>query len=398
MSDWDTFEAFLAEVEQEDDAKQRQDLVNALLRQRPHWPWVTGDQATFIFNRTGTTSAALNLDTIKADPPFAPMTHLEGTSLWHVTRSFAPDDLLDYMLAIDDPMTPLATETNLVNRVQEHWQMDPLNELRMQAAQVNVSVLRMPQARPFPDWNAMAAVPRGAIHEHTISSHQLSFDERLLWVYTPPAYETHPDQDYPLLLLMDARWCNGPLQVPAIADALIKHHRMQPALIAMMQSPTQDQRPAELIANDRHVLFLLSELLPFVQQHYRVDALNLGVGGVGLGAVAAAHAALTNTSAFQSLIMISPPLIAQRPGEEPLQAYRQRFEDAPQLPDRIFQSVGRYEMAARFLKPGRRLAEAIRQRDDVALQFVELGSGHGLAAFKSVFPEALAWTFPVEEA
>ena len=111
MPQWKTFDAFMAEVQQAKSNGQRQALVDELLDERPEWPWVTGNNATFIFNSLGERkSVALNLDTIKADPPFAPMTNLAGTSLWYVTREFASDDLLDYLLAIDDPMTPLATE------------------------------------------------------------------------------------------------------------------------------------------------------------------------------------------------------------------------------------------------------------------------------------------------
>ena len=394
MSDWDTFEAFLAEINELDDAKQQQDLVNALLRQRPNWPWIEGNQVTFIHSQAGTTSAALNLDTIKEDPPFAPMTHLEGTSLWYVTQEFEPDDLLDYMLAIDDPMTPLAGEKNLVERVTRHWQVDPLNERQIKTAQINVSVLQMPQARPFPDWTAMPGVPRGAVNEHTIDSRQLGFKGRNVSVYTPPGYDTSSDE-YPALMLMDALWCTGPLQIPSIADALIKHKRMQPTVIAMIESPPQDQRPRELLTNDRHALFLLSELLPFLQSQYHINSLDAGVGGVGMGAIASLHATLSNPAAFSHLIMISPPLQGQ---EISLQAYRRRVEIAGMLPAYIFQAVGRYETFSRFLKPGRRLAEVIEKRNDVAYRFVEHGSGHGLVGFKGIFPEALAWTYPARKA
>jgi enterochelin esterase family protein len=398
MPEWETFEAFLAEVEQEDTARQRQDLVNVLLRQQTSWPWIQGNRATFVYSRMGTTRAALNLDTIKDDPPFVPMQQIEGTSLWHVTREFEPDDLLDYLLAIDDPMTPLAQETNLVARVQKHWIVDPLNPVQLKTAQMNVSVLRMPQARPFPDWAAMPGVPRGDVTDHLISSRQLGFTDRKLFVYTPPGYDT--SREYPLLILMDALWCVGPLQVPAVADALIKHRRMRPAIIAMMQSPPQEERPRELIGNDRHVLFLLTELLPFVQSNYRVNALDLGIGGVDVGAVAAAHAALSGLEAFSRLLLISPPLLGQGKGagEALLGTYRRRFETAPVLPRRIFQSVGRYEALARFLKPARQLADSLRSRGDVAYKLVEIGSGHSLVGFKSVIPEALAWTLPAEEA
>ncbi|MAS32429.1 MAG: hypothetical protein CL610_00395 [Anaerolineaceae bacterium] len=396
MPDWDSFEAFLAEVELEDDAKQRQDLVNVLLRQDIQWPWINGNQVTFIYSKSGTQSAALNLDTIKDDPPFVPLTNLEGTTLWHVTRQFETDDLLDYLLAIDDPMTPLAQEKNLVERVSKHWQTDPLNDLQLKTAQLNVSVLQMPKARPFPDWSAMPAVPRGTVHEHSIDSSHLEFEDRKVWIYTPPGYDSN--REYPLLLLMDAVWANGPLQVPYIADALIKHRRMQPILIAMMQSPTQDQRPAELISNDQHALFVLTELLPFVRNHYRVNLLEVGVGGIGIGAVAAAHAVLSNAAAFSRLIMISPPLRGQGKGagEATLDHYQTRFQTASLLPRRIFQSVGRYEIPGRFLRPARQLSEVLYRRSMTAYRYVEIGSGHGLVGFKSVLPEALAWTFPGE--
>jgi enterochelin esterase family protein len=318
------------------------------------------------------------------------MSHLEGTSLWYVTREFEPDDLLDYMLAIDDPMTPLSGEKNLVERVTKHWHVDPLNDRQIKTAQINVSVLQMPQARPFPDWSTMPGVPRGTVTEHTIDSRQLGFEGRGVWVYTPPGYTTS-GEEYPLLMLMDALWCTGPLQVPYIADALIKHHRMQPTVIAMLQSAPQDQRPRELVTNDRHALFLLSELLPFLQNQYHINPLDIGVGGVGMGAIASMHATLTNPAAFSHLLMISPPLQGQ---EVSLQDYRRRFETAAMMPDRIFQAVGRYETFSRFLKPGRRLAEVIERRSDVAYRFIEHGSGHGLVGFKGILPEALAWTYP----
>ena len=398
MPRWESFYRFLAEIRQTPESA-RQALVNELLSERPDWPWIEDNVATFIYAAPGVQRVALNLDIIEGDPPFAPMTRLEGTNMWYVQRQFARDDLLDYLLAINDPMTPLRDEHNLVQRVSRYWLPDPRNPMRLTDAQVETTVLRMPSARPFPNWSRMTAIPRGRIHEHEFNSSRMNFEGRKLWVYTPPGYEESPGQMYPLLVLLDGQWMVGPLQIPAIADALIKHGRMQPVIIAMKQSGGQASRINDYVSNDNHYAAILTELLPLLQTQYRIDSTNLGMGGVGVGAIAAAHASLKNPAVFSHLIMVSPPL-GRGQAQEKLLEYATRFDTAALLPRRIFQSVGRYEMPTRFYKPGLALSGILRRRQerrgDIDYMFAELGSGHGLVAFKSIFPEALAHTFPAE--
>lgn len=397
MAQWDSFAHFLDDAQQKP-PEQRQSLVDALLDEREDWPWIEGAEVTFIYNDPRAQRVALNLDIIEEDPPFAPMARLEGTSLWYVQREFAVDDLLDYLIAVDDPMTPLREETNITTRIA-HWRVDPYNPMRMTTAQAEASILRMPKARPVPNWAVMPRVSRGTINEHEFSSVQMAFSNRKLWVYTPPGYEEDTHRSYPLLVLLDGQWMIGPLQVPYIADALIKHHRMEPVIIAMKQSGSMASRVQDYVSNDAHYSAILTELLPLLQREYRIDATNLGIGGVGVGAIAAAHAALKNPAVLSHLIMLSPPLGKGR-AQEKLAEYADRFNNAPLLPRRIYQSVGRYEMQRRFYKPGVALAGILQRRErtrgDVDHRFVELGSGHGLVAFKSVMPEALAHVFPGE--
>lgn len=392
MPRWNTFLNFLGEATQIP-VEERQALVDELLRERSEWPWVELHQATFIHvSKGGTQSAALNLDTIKGDPPFAEMINLEGTNLWYISRPFEPDDLLDYLIVVNDPMTPLAQERDIFRRIERYWRVDPLNPTKMVTAQKSVSVLRMGASRPFPDWSKMVNVPRGRVFEHSMNSTQLRFTNRRLWVYTPPGYEDS-GFTYPLLVFQDGQWAVGPLQIPFIADTLIKHGRMEPVVIAMLQSGDQKDRIKTYVSNDNHYLFVLTELLPFLQTQYRLDSANLGIGGVSVGAIAAAHAALKNPAVFSHLIMHSPPM-GKGIAQEQLREYLTRFEQAPVLPKRIFQSVGRYETRSRFLRPARILNRVLRERDDVAYQYVETGSGHGLVNFRSVLPEALAWAYP----
>lgn len=396
MTNWPSFESFLKDA-LNTPIESRQPLVEQLLRQRANFPWVEGDKATFVYARPGAQRVAVNLDTIRRDPPFVQMENLAGTTLWYVTVQFNSDDLLDYMVVVDDPMTPVANDRNIVTRVNRFWHIDPYNPTRITTPQMSVSVLRMSSARPFPDWSKLQRVPAGKVDEYPVKSVQLNFSGRRCWVYTPPGYET-AYEPLPLMILLDGEWAHGPLQANHIADALIKHKAMAPAIIAMMQSGDQSTRDRAFTANDRHYQFLISELLPFVQTEYRVDPTKIGIGGVGMGAVAAAHAALKNPAVFGRTILLSPPLGDGKSAEELRQIIR-RFENAETLPKRIFQSVGRYEGAARFKRPARELRDILNRRiTETSYRYVELGSGHSLVAFRSILPEALAWTLPPNEA
>ncbi|MDQ7037537.1 MAG: alpha/beta hydrolase-fold protein [Anaerolineae bacterium] len=283
MTQWDSFIKFLDEANQLTNDVSRQQLVNELLRERPHWPWIEGRLATFIYVNPGAEHVALNLDIIQNDPPFADMQNLEGTNLWYLQRRFELDDLLDYLVVVDDPMTPLRTERNLVERINKYWKPDELNPKRIRSGQTQTSVLQMPSARPFPNWETMSNVPRGTVREHDFSSVQMGFTNRQVWVYTPPDYHDNRNHDYPLLILLDGQWMVGPLQVPFIADTLIKHQQMEPTIIVMLQSGSQSARLNESVSNDKHYAAILLELLPLMQGEYRIDATNLGIGGAGLG-------------------------------------------------------------------------------------------------------------------
>ena len=196
---------------------------------------------------------------------------------------------------------------------------------------------------------------------------------------------------------MDGQWAMNALEVPYIADALIKHGRMEPIIIAMLASGNQSERVAEYVGNDKHYALIAAELLPFLQAEHRIEPLDLGLGGVGEGAIAAVHAALKNPAIFGHLILISPPL-GREPAVQLLKDFAQRFRDSPILPNRIFHSVGRYEQDLRFYQPALALRGILERRmahdPELNYRFAELGSGHSLAAFKSVMPEALAHVFP----
>ena len=391
MSEWASFEEFLQEAQQTA-IEDRQALVDALLQTRQAFPWIQGNQATFIVTHKDAKQAALNIDTIKRDPPLLPMDRLEGTDLFHTTTTFKSDDLLDYLLAIDDPMTPLATETQLLQRVHQHWKTDQLNPLFVETANLDVSVIRMPKSRPFLDWSALKHVPHGTTETLSVPSVQLSHKYYRVWVHLPPNYAS--SSQYPLLILQDGQWMLDALQVTAIADTLVKHHRMQPTIIAMVESGDQQTRIVDYQFGSRYYTFVMTELLPVLQERYPIDTGHLVCGGVSIGAIAAAVTVTENPGLFSGLLMLSPPL---GESQDTLQHFLNIFETSTSIPEHIFQSVGRYEIPSRFYRPAQILAQTLQQRADTRYKFLVGGSGHGMSAFRSVMPEALAWTLPYPE-
>ena len=396
LSRWSSFIQFLSETYQVD-ARERQVIADELVSSRSDWPWVERDRATFVYHSTSAHSVAVSMDVVEKDPPFEYLVKLEDTSLWYYQRIFDQDALLDYVFAVNDPGTPLSQEVDLTNRISKFWEVDSLNAMSVRTQQIHASILQMPRARPFADWRTMRAVRHGRINRHSFSSARLGFAGRSLWVYTPPDYDPNANRLYPLLMMMDGQWALNVMEMPYIADALVKHRRMKPLIMAMLEGGSPVASAREYIGNDRHYAMILTELLPFLQTEYKVEPVSLGLGGVGEGAAAAAYAALKNPSVFGHLIMISPPL-GHGADAKNLAEYARRFRDSPRLPRRIFQSVGRYEHNRRFYQPALALRTILEQRRSydggLAYKFVELGSGHSLAAFKSVMPEALSHAFP----
>jgi len=386
---WNSFIQFLCEVYQTP-PQEHQRLVDELLSTGDDWPWVERGKATFVYESTTAQHVALNIDIVNRDPPFEHMVQLEGTSLWYFQRYFERDALLDYMFAVDDPGTPLAQDLDLGRRVERYWRADARNTRSISSNQLRASVLQMPRARPFADWARMRAVPRGRVHMHKMHSAQMGFPSRSLWVYLPPGFSAGDGKRLRLLLVLDGQWAMHILQLPYIVDALIKHGKIQPIAVAMLASGTDDR------SSDRYYPMLTSELMPLLAAQHKLEPPALAIAGMSESALAAADVALKNPALYRYLLLLSPPLGAPQ-HRKLVQTIRQRLQDSPQLPRRIFQAVGRYENEQRFYQPALQLRDILQRRmqydADLDYRFVELGSGHSLAAFKSILPEAIAHAF-----
>ncbi len=221
-------------------------------------PEITADGAvTFRYHAPEARSVAL-AGLRRAAP--LPMTK-SADGLWSVTVPGLAPDIYSYVFTVDG-----ATALDPHNRNTKKW-------------------IRSENAFEFtggtaPVWS-LQPVPHGVVHRHTIASRaagrQYSFQ-----VYTPPGYDPRAAQTYPVVVLFhgygddETAWVeNG--RAHLIADNLIARGAMKPAVIVMPHAhpiPFPLERVEEYFGENLPAMerTLLEDLLPFVENEYRVAA------------------------------------------------------------------------------------------------------------------------------
>ena len=151
-------------------------------------------------------------------------------------------------------------------------------------------------------------------------------NERDLVVYLPPGYREQPQRRFPVLYLHDGQnlFDGATSFIPGMdwhvgqtADDLILRGAVQPLIIVGIYNlgkvriheytPTKAPRLGGGRA-DRYAKFLMQEVMPFVQQEYRVleGARFTGMGGSSLGGLLTLYLGLKHSQIFGQLAALSP--------------------------------------------------------------------------------------------
>jgi len=179
--------------------------------------------------------------------------------------------------------------------------LDPLNpEIKYNLFSTENQV-HVPGSKDLP-WE-INDVPHGVIHRHHYRSEVVG-EERDLWVYTPPGYDSASAQKLPVLYLLhgfsDAEdtWVTvGRANV--ILDNLIARGEARPMLVvmprgygnrdvvsagwALLRNPAWQQKWQS--SNAKFGESLLTEIIPFVEKNYRVipDRNARAIAGLSMG-------------------------------------------------------------------------------------------------------------------
>jgi enterochelin esterase-like enzyme len=241
---------------------------------------------------------------------------------------------------------------------------------------------------------------------------------RFLRVWLPAGYDDadNSERHYPVLYLNDgqnlfeasASFTGVEWQVDETADRLIRQGTVPPMIVVGLDNagkdrlreymPHRSMHPVMLrVQGQRYPDFLMKEVMPFVEQSYRVATSpeNTGLGGSSLGALIALYTAMVRPGVFGRLLLESPSLWASN---------RQAIKEtraARIWPERIYLAAGTAEAGGAerdrtVVDDVRELASIFRRAvlSEKRLRLViKDGAGHSEGAWAERFPEALQFLF-----
>jgi enterochelin esterase-like enzyme len=333
------------------------------------------------------------------------LARLGTTSIWYKTFLARSDHRTSYIFALDDPLTLGLPTPGWSERISTR-RPDPLNPRQFvippddEAPEGDfrgygevLSVVELPKALPE-DWaETRPRVAVGIVTLHRIPSIQLGSTRRV-WAYAPPGYSAECGKPCGLLLLLDGFEYLHYVSTPTILDNLLAAGRIPPLVTVMFDSPSAVR--AELGCSPAFADFLVSELLPWVHQHYYVtnDPRQTIIGGASLGGVAAAYVGLRYSEHFGNVLAQSGAFWWIVSGDDEPEWLARQFAVQPVRPLRFFLSVGLRENrptandGPNLLTASRHLRTVLRMKD-YAVDYTEYMGGHDWICWRAMLPTGL---------
>jgi predicted alpha/beta superfamily hydrolase len=243
-------------------------------------------------------------------------------------------------------------------------------------------------------------------------------NDRFLRVWLPPGYDDAQNaaRQYPVLYLNDGQNLFEPAtsfngvewRVDETADRLIREQVIAPMIIVGIDNTGKDRlreymphrsfQPMMLrVQGTRYPSFLIKEVMPFVERHYRVASgpRTTGLGGSSLGALIALYTVAVSPGIFGRLLLESPSLWASN-----RQIIRQS-RTVRRWPERVFLATGSAEAGRedrdRSMVDDVQELAAILHRGGLDARHlrlvVEQGASHHESEWARRFPDALSFLF-----
>ena len=241
---------------------------------------------------------------------------------------------------------------------------------------------------------------------------------RFLRVWLPPGYDDDENREchYPVLYLNDGQnlfessTAFGGVEwgVDESADRLIREGTIRPLIIVGIDNTGKDRIREYMPHRSMHPMllrgqgrrypdFLIKEVMPFVENTYRIATSpeNTGLGGSSLGALIALYTVISRPGVIGRLLLESPSLWASN---------RQVIKESRAVriwPEKIFLAAGTAEAGTpernrTVVDDVRELAAIMRRAvlsESRLRMVIKDGAGHTESAWGERFPEALQFLF-----
>lgn len=251
-------------------------------------------------------------------------------------------------------------------------------------------------------------------------------DTRLIRVLVPANYLSphNAHRSYPVLYMQDgqnlfddATAAHGEWQMDDTVEHLVGSFRIPPMFVVGIDNAGENRAAEYLPYRDpqnkddknaadekkvegkEYARFLITELMPFIEKHYRTShgTLNTGIGGSSYAADAALYTALNYPGVFGHVLLESPVLWI---GDDQL---IKDAEKAKLLPQRMYIGVGTSEslkgdprQAAETVEKVEDLQKVLRKKGMTTSRLhvvIENGGEHNEGAWSRRLPDALLFLY-----
>ncbi|HXG19184.1 MAG TPA: alpha/beta hydrolase-fold protein [Methylomirabilota bacterium] len=325
-----------------------------------------------------------------------PMSPLDDTGFFYHTMQVRGPARVEYKFIVDGEWT---TDPFCPNTVD--------NGIGEQNSSFVVGDFKEP---PELEWNP--AIPHGRVEEFDFDSKILN-NQRRVYVYLPPNYDTDSSRRFPTLYVHDGGEYLARARLATVLDNLI-HAQEVPPQIAVMVDPVDRMR--EYWASEDYSRFTENELLPFVDKKYRTIARReaRGVMGASLGGLISTYLALSRPHLFSkvggqssALFLLEGDRLSGLAAE-----IQRRFAVLPRrwvapkslsalveqlrLPIAFYFDVGKYE--PQFIPAHHRLVPLLEAKGCPCL-FQELTGGHNWTSWRAHLKDLLTflWNTPLPQ-
>lgn len=238
--------------------------------------------------------------------------------------------------------------------------------------------------------------------------------QRSLRILLPPGYRllANRDRRYPVLFLNDGQdlfdVCTSSFRreewrVDETVDSLTVSNRIPPIIVVGIDNGGRRVRPREYLPyvdetlnppelhpqGQQYPRFLLDEVVPFIEHHYRVrpGAQNRVLGGSSYGAGVALFTVIARPGSFAGLLLESPSVYADN-------YHLLKDAESVQLwPRRVFIGVGTVNEPVDDVQRLRALLEKAGLHDDRLRVVIQQGAEHSERWWAQRLPDALQFFF-----